>query len=300
MKDSSRRSIRTALIALTAAGTLVLAACGSSSSTDSSTSAAAPTGSVDPSAAAVAATLIKPGVLTMCTQLAYKPFEFQEGDQVVGMDVDLVTLAADKLGVTVEIIDTPFEGIQSGEVTATGKCDLSAAGMTINEARSKVILFSDPYFNATQAMVVLADSTATSLADLNGQRVAGQTGTTGMAYLKENQAANGYEIVEYADFPSQSDSLLTGQVAAAVQDLPVWNQFVEDNAGAVKVAAQFDTGEQYGIGFRIDNTALKAIVDEALADAKADGTYDELLAKWGFPAATADGASASSAAPTTS
>jgi len=182
-------------------------------------------------------------------------------------------------------------------VTATGKCDLSAAGMTINEARSKVILFSVPYFDATQAMVVLDASTATTLADLRDKRVAGQTGTTGLAYLKENQAANGYEIVEYADFPSESDSLLTGQVDAAVQDLPVWNQFVSDNAGAVKVAAQFDTGEQYGIGMKLGNTALKTIVDDAITEAKADGTYNELLTKWGFPVpeGTSTGSSSSTA-----
>ena len=305
MKDSPRRNLRLALIAATAVGALVLSACGSSNSSDSSSTSAAAGGatvsaSSGPDVDAAKAALIAPGTLTMCTQLAYKPFEFQEGDQVVGMDVDLVTLAADALGVQVAIIDTPFEGIQSGEVTATGKCDLSAAGMTINDARSKVILFSDPYFNATQAMVTLSDSTATSLADLNGKRVAGQTGTTGMAYLKENQAANGYEIVEYADFPSQSDSLLTGQVDAAVQDLPVWNQFVEDNAGAVKVAAQFDTGEQYGIGVKLGNTALKNVIDGALAAAKADGTYDELLAKWGFPAREAGAGSSTSTAPSSS
>jgi hypothetical protein len=78
-----------------------------------------------------------------------------------------------------------------------------------------------------------------------------------LEYLKANAAANGYEIVEYADFPSESDSLLTGQVDAAVQDLPVFNQFVKDNEGKVKVAAQFNTGEQYGIGMKLGNTALK-------------------------------------------
>ncbi len=310
MKDSPRRSIRLALVASAAVGALVLSACGSSSDSGSSASSTAPaatsaTGSGAPASGgadveAAKAALIEPGALTMCTQLAYKPFEFTEGDQVVGMDVDLVNLAAAKLGVQTKVIDTPFEGIQSGESMATGKCDLAAAGMTITDARAKAILFSEPYFDATQAMVVLSDSTATTLADLNGKRVAGQTGTTGLKYLKDNQAANGYEIVEYADFPSESDSLLTGQVDAAVQDLPVWNQFVEDNAGKVKVAAQFDTGEQYGIGMKLGNTALKSVVDAAITEAKANGTYDELLKKWGFPPAAAGGSSAASSAATSS
>jgi polar amino acid transport system substrate-binding protein len=302
LKDSPRRNLRFALIAATAAGALVLSACGSSSSSDSSSTSAAAGGatvsaSSGPDVDAAKAALVEPGSLTMCTQLSYKPFEFTDGDQVVGFDVDLVDLAAAKLGVTTKVIDTPFEGIKSGEVTATGKCDLSAAGMTINDERSKVILVSVPYFDATQAMVVLDASTATTLADLKGKRVAGQTGTTGLEYLKKNADANGYEIVEYADFPSESDSLLTGQVDAAVQDLPVWNQFVADNAGKVKVAAQFNTGEQYGIGMKLGNTSLATVVNDAITEAKADGTYEALFAKWGFPPPASSSAGASSAAP---
>ena len=302
MTVSSRRTVRVALVTGTAIGALVLSACGSSSSSSDNSSAAAGAGissapaSSGPDVDAAKAALVEPGALNMCTQLSYKPFEFTDGDQVVGFDVDLVNLAAQKLGVTTKVIDTPFEGIKSGEVTATGKCDVSAAGMTINDERKKVILFSVPYFDATQAMVVAADSPVTSLADLNGKRVAGQTGTTGLEYLKANAAANGYEIVEYADFPSESDSLLTGQVDAAVQDLPVFNQFVKDNEGKVKVAAQFNTGEQYGIGMKLGNTALKNVVDGAITEAKADGTYDAIYAKWigGTPPASSGSSTAPS------
>ncbi|MGS0688448.1 ABC transporter substrate-binding protein [Nakamurella sp. GG22] len=296
-------------MASAAVGALVLSACGSSSdSGSSSSSSAAPaasgaSGSAAPASGsadveAAKAALIEPGALTMCTSLSYKPFEFTEGDQVVGFDVDLVGFAAKQMGVEVKVIDTPFEGIKSGDAMATGKCDLAAAGMTINAERQKVILFSVPYFDATQAMVVAADNPATTLADMNGKRVAGQTGTTGLEYLKAQQEANGYEIVEYADFPSQSDSLLTGQVDAAVQDLPVFNQFVKDNEGKVKVAAQFNTGEQYGVGMKLGADALKSVVDNAIETSKTDGTYDEIYAKWigGTPPA-AGGSAASSAAP---
>jgi len=305
LKDSPQRRLRIALIAATAAGALALSACGSSDSGSSSSTASAAatsggaevTGGADVEAAKAA--LIDPSALTMCTSLSYKPFEYTEGDQVVGFDVDLMQLAATQLGTTVKVIDTPFEGIKSGDAMATGKCDAAAAGMTINPEREKVILFSIPYFDATQAMVVAADSTATSLADLRGKRVAGQTGTTGLDYLKANADANGYEIVEYADFPSESDSLLTGQVDAAVQDLPVFNQFVKDNEGKVKVAAQFNTGEQYGVGMKLGNTALKNVVDSSIEAAKADGTYDAIYEKWigGTPPASSGGAAASSTAP---
>ena len=304
MKDSPRRTLRFALIAAAATGTLVLAGCGSSSSTTESSSTPAAAGgsaaaSSGPDVQAATAALIEPGALTMCTSLSYKPFEFTEGDQVVGFDVDLVGLVADKLGVEVKVIDTPFEGIKSGDAMATGKCDLAAAAMSITPEREKAILFSEPYFDAKQTLVVAADSTATSLADMRGKRIAGQTGTTGLDYLNANKDANGYEIVEYQDFPSQSDSLATGQVDGAVQDFPVINQFVNENAGKVKIVAQFDTGDEYGIGMKLGNTALKNVVDGAIAESKTDGTFDEIYAKWiGGTPPTAGGAS--STAPSSS
>ncbi len=236
----------------------------------------------------------------MCTSLSYKPFEFTDGDKVVGFDVDLVGVAAAKLGVETKVIDTPFEGIKSGDAMATGKCDLAAAAMSITPERQKAILFSESYFDAKQTLVVPADSTATSLADLKGKRIAGQTGTTGLDYLNAQKDANGYEIVEYQDFPSQSDALATGQVDGAVQDFPVINQFVNDNAGKVKIVAKFDTGDKYGIGMKLGNTALKAVVDGAIAQAKKDGTYDEISTKW-IGASSDSGSSSSgsgSAAPT--
>lgn len=311
------RSTRAAAIALGAAGLLVLSACGGSdsgSSGSSATTSAASTGasgSASGSASAGAsqyvsqadidaakATLIEPGSLTICTSLSYKPFQFTEGDQVVGFDVDLVDVAAKNLGVTQKIVDTPFEGIKSGDATATGKCDAAAAAMSITPERQQVMLFSEPYFDANQALVVPEASTATTLADLSGKRVGGQTGTTGLDYLKANQSANGYEIVEYQDFPSQSDALQTGQIDGAVNDIPVWNEVVKNNAGVLKVVAQFDTGDKYGIGMKLGNEALKKVIDGSINQAKADGQYDTIYEKWiGTPPPS--GSASSSAAAST-
>ncbi len=328
MNNSPRRSLRRAVIGLTAAGALVLSACGSSSSSSDSSSSAAPAASDTSSAASGAsgaestgatgsgsasgpsdadiadakAVLIDPNALTVCTSLSYKPFQFTEGDQVVGFDVDLLDLAAAKLGVEQKIIDTPFEGIKSGDATATGKCDAAAAAMSITPERQKVMLFSEPYFDANQALVVPESSTATDLASLSGKRVGGQTGTTGLDYLKAQKDANGYEIVEYQDFPSQSQALLTGQIDAAVNDIPVWNQVVTDNAGQVKVVAQFDTGDKYGVGMKPGADSLKAVIDGSINEARADGTYDEIYMKWiGTPPPSASsGASGSGSAASSS
>src|SRR5690349_23879862 len=84
--------------------------------------------------------LIKAGVITTCTHLPYPPFQSKDASgKVVGFDVALVDLVAAKLGVKQEIVDTPFEGIKSGQDLNTGKCDIAAAGMTITDERKKVL-----------------------------------------------------------------------------------------------------------------------------------------------------------------
>ncbi len=100
----------------------------------------------------------------------------------------MIDLVAKKLGVEQAIVDTPFEGIKSGQDLSTGKCDIAAAGMTITDERKKAILFSLPYFDATQALLVKSDSTVATLADLKGKKLGAQAATTGLDYAKSKAA----------------------------------------------------------------------------------------------------------------
>ena len=233
------------------------------------------------SASASGVTLIAPGKLTVCTHLPYAPFQSNDDSgKTVGFDVDMMDLVAKKLGVEQAIVDTPFEGIKSGQDMATGKCDIAAAGMTITDERKKAILFSEPYFDATQALLVPNGSTVKTLADLKGKKLAAQAATTGLDYATKNKDANGYEIVEFQDLAAQTQALLTGQVDGAINDLPVWSEAIKQNAGKAQIATQFDTGEQYGFGMKLGNTALKKVVDDVITTAKSDGTYDTIYKKW--------------------
>ena len=228
-----------------------------------------------------AVSLIRPGTLTVCTHLPYAPFQFNDNSgKTIGFDVDMMDLVAKKLGVEQAIVDTPFEGIKSGQDLSTGKCDVAAAGMTITDERKKAILFSLPYFDATQALLVKKDSTVATLADLKGKKLGAQAATTGLDYAKSKQAENGYEIVEFQDLATETQALTTGQVEGAINDLPVWTEAIKEDKGATKVATQFDTGEQYGFGMKLGNDALKKVVDEAITTAKSDGTYAALYTKW--------------------
>jgi polar amino acid transport system substrate-binding protein len=227
--------------------------------------------------------LVKSGALTTCTHLPYAPFQAKDSSgKVVGFDVALIDLVATKLGVKQEIVDTPFEGIKSGTDLNAGKCDVAAAGMTITDERKKVLDFSEPYFDATQALAVVTGSTVKSLDDLKGKRIGVQGGTTGEDYIKAQvkEKSLDLEVVSYKDLAAQQQALSTNQVAAAVNDLPVWNEYIKANAGKVEVAAGFDTGEQYGFAVKKGNAELKKAIDDALAASRTDGTYDKIYAQW--------------------
>ncbi len=255
------------LVATTAtAGMVLLAAC---TSTDDSGGGSTTAGGVE---------LVKAGQLTTCTHLPYPPFQSEIDGKVQGFDVALIDLVADDLGVKQEILDTPFENFKTGAFLNSGECDLAAAGMTITEERKKNVDFSDPYFEATQAVLVDKKSGISSLADLKGKKVGAQAQTTGEEFAK----SKGLDPVSFESSDAVLNGLRTGQVEAVVIDYPVVQGWLKDkaNADAFEVADNINTGEEYGVTVKKGNTKLADAINKALADAKADGTYKKLYEKW--------------------
>lgn len=234
-------------------------------------------GTSEPGTTASGVPLVKAGQLTTCTALPYEPFEFERDGKVVGFDVDLVDLVAKDLGVTQQIVNTPFDGIQSGADLNAGKCDLAAAGMTITEVREQNFDFSAPYFNATQGLVARKGSGLTSLAQLKGKRLAVQNGTTGQQYAEKN--APDAQLVVFEDLGLLLTAVETGDVDAGINDNGVLYDWVSKKPDFA-VTAEFDTHEQYGIGVKKGNTALLTKINEVLAEARSNGEYDRIYQKW--------------------
>ncbi len=232
----------------------------------------------DDSAQAGGVKLVKSGELTTCTHLPYPPFQSIQDGKVVGFDVALIDLVAKDLGVTQKIIDMPFEGIKTGAALNAGQCDVAAAGMTITDERKKNLDFSDPYFDATQALLAKKGSGITSMDTAKGHKVGSQASTTGEDYVK----AHGADPVSFESSEAELNGLRSGQVEVIVQDLPVVNGWLKDSANSnFEIVANLDTGEQYGFAVKKDgNTALLSRIDAALAKAHSDGTYDQLYSKW--------------------
>jgi polar amino acid transport system substrate-binding protein len=265
----SRKPIAS-LVGVLAIAALTAAGCGGDSNNSGS-------GGTSSNAVPAGIDLVKENQLTNCTGLPYEPFEFEKDGKIVGFDVDLVDLVAKDLGVKQEVLDTPFDGIQSGAVFNANTCDLAAAGMTITDVRKQNFDFSDPYFEATQALVVKKGSGLSDLGALHGKKLAVQNGTTGQEYATKN--SHDVELVVFEDLGLLLTAVETGQVDAGINDNGVLYDWVKKKTD-FEVSKEFDTGEEYGIGVRKGNDKLLAKINEVLGKAKSSGEYDTIYEKW--------------------
>lgn len=260
------------LVAFGLAGALLFsaAACGSS---DSGSSGGSEGGGSSSSEDAT--------VWKVCSDMPYEPFEMEgegpRGLKYTGFDIELLDAIAEDQNATLNITDSDFDTIFAS--VNAGNCDIVASAVTITPEREENSLFSEPYFDADQSLLVPADSDVKSLEDLGGETIGVQTGTTGESYANENKP-EGATIKAYPDSAALFAALNSGEIAAILQDLPVNSDHAKD--GDTTVVETFKTGEQYGFVFAKDNTELQGQVDDGLATVKDDGTYDELYEKY-FP-----------------
>ncbi|GAA1919780.1 basic amino acid ABC transporter substrate-binding protein [Nocardioides marmoribigeumensis] len=222
--------------------------------------------------------VVNDGKLTVCTSLPYKPFEFKQNGQIVGFDMDLMKEVAKANNLDVKIEITGFEGIQSGQSLNAGKCDIAAAGMTITPEREKAIDFTDPYFDASQALLT-KDQSLDSLEALKGKSLAVMSGTTGELYAKQN-APKDVKLKSFEDLGLQTTALKTGQVDAVIQDNGPLLDFAKSNKGTY-VTAEFNTGESYGFAVQKgNNDKLLESANKVIKDLKSSGKYDTIYKKW--------------------
>ncbi len=234
--------------------------------------------------APLAPKLIKEGSLRVCTDMPYEPFEWIKGGEAIGFDIDLVDKVAERLEVKPVILDTDFDAIQSGDALNSGDCDVAISAMTITGERARVLDFSSPYFDASQAMVVAKGSGINALAELDGKRIGVQGGTTGELYVTDN-APRGAKIVPFDGSAAMAVALQDGELDAAVYDNTVVGDVVS-RIPTFEVADEFDTGEQYGMAVKKNGGVdLLRTINSVLADLKADGGYDKIYKAW-FGSAT--------------
>jgi polar amino acid transport system substrate-binding protein len=259
---------------------LLLGACGDDEASEETTTTAAEGGTTDSAISLEGVTLVEDGQLTVCSDMPYEPFEFQNEDgETEGFDYDVVSAMGEQLGVEVEFVTTPFDGIIAA--LQAGNCDMIASAMTITDERAEQVNFTEPYFDADQSLLVLKENEEkfATLEDLTDSSIGVQSGTTGATYAAENQP-EGSEIKEFATGAEMFPALVSGDIDAALQDLPVNAYRATTAPDEFVVTETFTTGEQYGFAVAKENTALLTALDAALAASKEDGTYDAAYATW--------------------
>jgi len=219
--------------------------------------------------------LITEGTLSVGTDTPYPPFEIGQPPNISGYDIDVMNAVAEQLGLTAEYTDTGFGTIFRD--TANGQFDTAAAASTITKGRENAVDFTDPYYEAQQALLVTEDSDVASVDDLGGLIVGAQDGTTGEAYANDQTDAS--EVRGFPEGPNAISALTTGQVDAVIIDQPVAADAVEQTGG-VEIIEEIQTEELYGFAVAPDNDALREAMNEALATLREDGTIETLYEEY--------------------
>ena len=247
----------------------------------------------------------KDNVLIMATNAAFPPYEYVEGDKFVGIDVEIATAIAEKLGMELQIEDVEFGSIIGGVVE--GKYDMGMAGMTVTEERKQSVNFSDTYATGIQVIIVKNGSTITSLDDIfvfddegnptalknPALKVGVQQDTTGDIYssddvtnwglndVAEDGTVKTDRVVRFKTGAEAVEALKTDKIDMVIIDNEPAKSFVATNDSIHILEGDNEYAiEDYAICVAKDNEELLKKINEALAELKADGTIDKIIAKY--------------------
>ena len=266
---------------------LLLVACGKQQPPAPAASAPAPAASAPAPAAKV---------YVVGTDAAYAPFESQnDKGAIVGFDIDVVKAVAQKAGIEVKFVNTPWEGIFNN--LNQGDRDLLVSAITITPERKQTMDFSSPYFDAQQLIAVKKDSKIAKFDDLKKLKVGVQNGTTGDEVITKLQGKDSANIKRFESTPLALKELEGGGVDAVVADNGVVVHYVNNNSGSnFKTISDANFApEQYGLAVKKGNAELLEKLNKGLADIKTDGTYNKIYTQYfgSAPVAAAPAAAAS-------
>ncbi|MFR1802478.1 MAG: transporter substrate-binding domain-containing protein [Faecalispora jeddahensis] len=272
-----KKSVKFLAVCLAAAAVLSMSACnggGTSSGTASDSSK-------DGVSTSTLDTIKKNGFITMSTNAEFEPFEYKDGESIVGIDLEISQKIADKLGVELKVNDVAFDSLIP-EITS-GKADFVAAGMTADDERRKNVDFSDSYFDAGQAVIVKKGGDIKAPKDLDGKKVGVQTGTTGDKYCTNEDGTSEIKVGSVERYNKGMDAvsdLIAGRIdAVVIDDFPA-QKFVEKNSDKIAKLNDMLTSEQYAIAVKKGNTELTDLINETLKEMKDSGDLQKIFDKY--------------------
>lgn len=207
----------------------------------------------------------------------YPPFEYKEGNEYKGIDIELINAIAESQGFEIELSPMDFGGIIPA--MQANQLDVAIAGMSITEERKKIVDFSTPYFDAGLIVVVKDDNTTIkSVDDLKGKKVAVKKGTSGAKYATDNASKLGIDVVQFNDSPAMFQEVSNGNADALIEDYPVITYAIAQKDLGLKTVGDRLNGDQYGIAvLKGENQELLEKINKGLEELKKDGTYDKII-----------------------
>lgn len=209
----------------------------------------------------------------------YPPMGFKENGEVTGFDIDIAKAVGEKLGVEIEFVYIDWDA-KVLELEA-GNIDMIWNGLTITEDRKKEILFSKPYFNNRIVVLTLKDSPINSISDLSDKNVGVELQSSGQSALEASEVFGSInEMVKYTTITEAVLDLKAGGIDAIVADEIFARYAVSKEVDAYKIPEDVFNSENYGIGFRLEDVALRDKIDEIIDGLAEDGTALEISLKW--------------------
>lgn len=221
---------------------------------------------------------LQQGVLTVGMEGTYAPFTFKdEAGQLTGFDVDIAKAVAAKLGLKPQFVLTEWSGLLAGLPADKYDVVINQVGPTAE--RQKTLGFSQPYAYSRAQIIVKKGGTFNpqSLKDLKGKRVGVGLGSN---YEKQLRAVSGVNVITYPGAPEYLADLAAGRLDAAYNDKLLVNYLIQKQGLPVRGAGVGDAAAPVAIAMKKDNASLKAAVDKALLQMKADGTYAKISHQW--------------------
>ena len=219
--------------------------------------------------------------LKVGSDVAYPPFEYMDtdGKTPIGVDMELAAALADKMGRELEICNVGWDGIFAG--LEKGDYDVVISAVTITPDRLEKFIFSDPYIENWQSIVVMADAAKkpASPAELDGLRVGYQEETTSDIYLTNFIAKNNIKVEtsEYATVMNAYEDLAAGRLDAVISDSTVATKYIAESKYEQSWIQTEGEPELFGVCMPKGSTELQKAVNDALAEIKADGTLDKIF-----------------------
>lgn len=229
----------------------------------------------------------KRGTLVVGTEAEYVPYEFYKDGKIVGYDPDIIQIFVDKLGVKAQLVDTAWNGIIPA--LYAGKFDVIISGMTITKERAQKVLFSMPYADASNVIMLRAGEDRIKTADdLSGKTIGVGLGSAAAGIVKTFEARlkaegkPGYaEVKMYQAGADAYQDLINRRIDATVNSKSTLIVVMKNAPGQFKLLPGVsDIKAYFGMAFRKDDGRFQGFANEQLTQLKTDGELAKLQQKW--------------------